>query len=312
VNLFTPLALLATLASGFVTITLLAVGRRARTFKHTRAVIATLFFYNLLVILGLAWEFVRIALPGATSGRFGFSLLIAILLVFGYLKIIWVYSLIIISYKILDRPVPPRIKPIFLIFGGLLTILGGAAVASSVGNRPAGYFVTVFWWLEYLFIAAAMGVGVFLVVGAKRLAQGRVRNAAVSLGSIFFLVFLLGLAGLILGPDRTPGGVGVARLANALGLILFNLALFLWVRAYAEAFPAETGAEFHAPADLLARYGITGREIEIIALVCRGKTNREIADDLCISPQTVKDHNYNIFRKTGVRNRTQLARLFMR
>jgi DNA-binding CsgD family transcriptional regulator len=26
----------------------------------------------------------------------------------------------------------------------------------------------------------------------------------------------------------------------------------------------------------------------------------------------VKDHNYNIFRKTGVKNRTQLARLFMR
>jgi len=63
---------------------------------------------------------------------------------------------------------------------------------------------------------------------------------------------------------------------------------------------------------LLVRYGITGREIEIITLVCRGKTNREIADDLCISPQTVKDHNYNIFRKTGIKNRTQLARLFMR
>ncbi len=97
-----------------------------------------------------------------------------------------------------------------------------------------------------------------------------------------------------------------------MGLLLFNLALFLWVRAYAEAFPAETWAIFHAPADLLVKYGITGREIEIITLVCRGKTNKEIADDLCISPQTVKDHNYNIFRKTGVKNRTQLARLFMR
>jgi DNA-binding NarL/FixJ family response regulator len=49
----------------------------------------------------------------------------------------------------------------------------------------------------------------------------------------------------------------------------------------------------------------------IIALICRGKTNQEIADELCISARTVKDNNYNIFQKTGVKNRTQLARLFM-
>jgi|WetSurMetagenome_2_1015567.scaffolds.fasta_scaffold101612_1 DNA-binding CsgD family transcriptional regulator len=310
-GLFTPLALLATLASGFVTVTLLAVGRRARTFKHTGAVIAALLLYNLLVILGLTWEFVRQDLLRAVPGRYGFSLLLAILLALGYLKILWIYSLIVISRKILDRPVPPRIKPIALILGGLLVLLGVAAGASFVGSRLAGQIVTVFLWLEYLFIAAVVGVGVFLAVGARRLTRGPVRNAAVSLGSIFFLLFFLVLAGLILGPDKTPGDIGVARLANALGLLLFNLALFLWVRAYAEAFPAETGAIFHAPAALLERYGITGREIEIIALVCRGKTNREIADELCISPQTVKDHNYHIFRKAGVKNRTQLARLFM-
>jgi DNA-binding CsgD family transcriptional regulator len=310
-GLFTPLVLLATLASGFVTVTLLAVGRRARTFKHTGAVIAALLLYNLLVILGLTWEFVRLDLLRAIPGRYGFSLLMAILLALGYLKIMWVYSLIVISRKILDRPVPPRIKPMALILGGLLMLLGVAVGASFVGSRLAGHVLTAFLWLEYLFIAAVMGIGVFLVVGARRLTRGRVRTAAVSLGSIFFLLFFLSLAGLILGPDKTPGDIGVARLANALGLLLFNLALYLWVRAYAEAFPAETGALFHAPADLLERYGITGREIEIIALVCRGKTNREIADELCISPQTVKDHNYNIFRKAGVKNRTQLARLFM-
>ncbi len=310
-GLFTPLALLATLASGFVTVTLLAVGKRARTFKHTGAVIAALLLYNLLVILGLTWEFVRLDLLRAIPGRHEFPLLVAILLALGYLKILWVYSLIVLSRKILDRPVPPRIKPMALILGGLLMLLGVAAGASFVGSRLAGHVLTAFLWLEYLFIAAVMGIGVFLVVGARRLTRGRVRTAAVSLGSIFFLLFFLVLGGLILGPDKNPGDIGVARLANALGLLLFNLALFLWVRAYAEAFPAETGALFHAPADLLERYGITGREIEIIALVCRGKTNREIADELCISPQTVKDHNYNIFRKAGVKNRTQLARLFM-
>lgn len=311
-NLFTPMVLLATLASGFATITLLAVGRQARTFKHLKAVISAMFLYNILVILGLIWEFVRMDLLRNIPDRYGFSIVIATLLALGYLKIMWIYSLIVISSKILDRPVPPRIRPIFLILGGLLTLLGCAAWAPFVGSRLAGHFVNVFSWLEYLFIGAVIGIGVLLAVGARRLARGRVRDAVVSLGLIFFLLFFLVLAGLIIGLDRTPGNIGVARLANALGLLMFNLALFLWVRAYAEAFPVETGAVFHAPSALLARYGITGRELEIIALVCRGKTNREIADELCISPQTVKDHNYNIFRKTGIKNRTQLARLFMR
>ena len=101
------------------------------------------------------------------------------------------------------------------------------------------------------------------------------------------------------------------RAAPLLGLLLFNSALLLWVQAHSGAFPAAT-AEFYAPAEIQATYGLTDREIEIVVLVCQGKTKQEIADALHISPQTMKDQNYDIFRKTDVRNRTQLARLFMR
>jgi len=307
-----PLALLATLASGFVTIVLLAAGRRERQFRHAKAVIVSLLLYNLLVILGLAWEFIRGNLPGAGPGRSGLSFLIVILLALGYLKILWVYSLMVVSGKVFDRPIPARTRTICLVLGGLMTLLGGAALAPSAGSRLAGFIAAAFGWLEYPFFAAVVGIGIFLALGARRLPPGRVRRAAISLSLILLVFFSAGLAGLVLGSGRSPGNIGIGRLANALGLVLFNLAIWIWVRAHAEAFPSETVAEFHATPPLLAKFGITGREIEIIGLVCRGKTNREIADELCISPQTVKDHNYNIFRKTGVKNRTQLARLFMR
>jgi len=62
--------------------------------------------------------------------------------------------------------------------------------------------------------------------------------------------------------------------------------------------------------DLYQKYGISKRERQIITEICRGKTNQEIADDLFISLQTVKDHTYNIFRKVNVRNRVQLAKVF--
>jgi DNA-binding CsgD family transcriptional regulator len=61
---------------------------------------------------------------------------------------------------------------------------------------------------------------------------------------------------------------------------------------------------------LVKEYGITNREIEIIRLICLGKTNKEIEEGLFISMPTVKDHISNIFRKTGVANRVQLAALF--
>ncbi|MFT6693064.1 MAG: DNA-binding NarL/FixJ family response regulator [Colwellia sp.] len=51
---------------------------------------------------------------------------------------------------------------------------------------------------------------------------------------------------------------------------------------------------------------LTKREKTIIGLVSRGAQNKEIADQLNISPNTVKTHLYSIFRKTSSRNRIEL------
>ena len=52
---------------------------------------------------------------------------------------------------------------------------------------------------------------------------------------------------------------------------------------------------------------MTPREREVISLVITGRSNREITEDLFISPETVKKHIYNAYRKIGVRNRVQLV-----
>jgi DNA-binding NarL/FixJ family response regulator len=53
---------------------------------------------------------------------------------------------------------------------------------------------------------------------------------------------------------------------------------------------------------------LTAREHEIADLVAAGRTNREVAEQLVLSPKTVEAHLRNIFAKLGVRSRVELAR----
>ena len=52
---------------------------------------------------------------------------------------------------------------------------------------------------------------------------------------------------------------------------------------------------------------ISGREREVVQLVCQGATNREIAKRLIVSEHTVKVHLRNILNKLNLRNRQQVA-----
>lgn len=52
---------------------------------------------------------------------------------------------------------------------------------------------------------------------------------------------------------------------------------------------------------------LSERELEIVALVAEGLTNREIATRMFLSPNTVKVHLRNIFTKTGAASRTELT-----
>lgn len=65
----------------------------------------------------------------------------------------------------------------------------------------------------------------------------------------------------------------------------------------------------HLPQKFLEEQGISSREQEIINLLVDGKTNREIAEQLFISDNTVKTHVKNIYAKLSVSNRVQLFSL---
>ncbi|NIM10785.1 MAG: hypothetical protein GTO45_02260 [Candidatus Aminicenantes bacterium] len=86
-------------------------------------------------------------------------------------------------------------------------------------------------------------------------------------------------------------------------IVFFNLRRFL--NRYYSARPLEqtitNGLE-----SFFTKYGISKREGELIQLILKGHSNREIEEALFISLETVKKHIYNIYKKTGVKNRLQL------
>jgi two-component system, NarL family, nitrate/nitrite response regulator NarL len=56
-----------------------------------------------------------------------------------------------------------------------------------------------------------------------------------------------------------------------------------------------------------ANFGLTQRELEVVTAITAGYTNREIAQKLRLSEQTVKHHVTNIFDKLGLSNRMELV-----
>ena len=58
---------------------------------------------------------------------------------------------------------------------------------------------------------------------------------------------------------------------------------------------------------MAASLGLTTRELEVLALVAQGRTNRQVADALFISPNTAGVHVSNILGKLGVSGRGEAA-----
>src|SRR5213076_485293 len=65
--------------------------------------------------------------------------------------------------------------------------------------------------------------------------------------------------------------------------------------------------ELMADAPSPRSFGLTRRELKIVALVAAGRTNRKIAESLSLSAETVKHLLTAIFTKVGVASRLELA-----
>jgi DNA-binding CsgD family transcriptional regulator len=78
-------------------------------------------------------------------------------------------------------------------------------------------------------------------------------------------------------------------------------------RAQAELRAAGDSTAIHSGPDLAER--LTPQELQVVRLAADGLTNRQIGEQLYLSPRTVGYHLYNAYPKLGVSSRTELAKL---
>ncbi|MBE7549659.1 MAG: hypothetical protein HS126_01095 [Anaerolineales bacterium] len=106
---------------------------------------------------------------------------------------------------------------------------------------------------------------------------------------------------------------GYVRLFADLGLPMGRMLQEARSRAvlpeYVETLLAAFGTDLAFPASVegVLPEPLTSREQEILQLIAAGLTNREIATQLVVSPETVKKHTGSIYGKLGVRSRTEAA-----
>lgn len=82
------------------------------------------------------------------------------------------------------------------------------------------------------------------------------------------------------------------------------LALGIWVGVRVVPRPSPTG-DFIVNDQALESLGISGRELQVLGLLAAGRSNKEIAIQLQVSPNTIKTHVAKLYEKLEVSRRTE-------
>ncbi len=184
----------------------------------------------------------------------------------------------------------------FALTAGRIKLSGAALVPPIVPALSA--------LLKILAVALSMG---YLLIQAGKAEDPLLRRGYQRIALTFlagFLLFQLSVSGAI-----PVYATGLSDYLIALIQIGFQLPVLAVLAGFQKRQAVSRPQDSPQPEGStdLAGLGLSPREAEVIGLVLRGFSNREIEKQLFISMETVKKHVSNVYRKLGVKNRLQLS-----
>lgn len=198
-----------------------------------------------------------------------------------------------------------RLSRLFHIFyfgitGGLLGFKVVLALNFLKSNH-LGLLDEAAYTTDILSIVLLFSVFGYIITRSANVKEPDKRRAVKTFGIIYFVCLaVFNLSGHITG-NRT---------VHFMLFFIYVLPPLVYLagyfrRSYREQ-PSFSGDEASIES-VFERYNISAREREVILLISGGKSNQEIADELYVSLQTIKQHTSSIYRKLAVKNRVQLG-----
>ena len=312
----TFLTFLIALATGFLSLAWVSRRSHHHFSPVTESLIAPLLHYNLWVLVWLVLNYAEANVLGGLDSGSGRALLALLRWTSTAAALLWgaTYLSFTLQASQVGHPETQlhRVRQgaaLLILFTALVTVLLWA-LGLDASFRTFSRAISS---LVFLSVACA---SLWLLLRAHRMEDESASRKLRVLGAIYSGLFLV--LTIFVGWQRLSGLVPRYTALNVhLTLeMLYNLATVLWIHYFdrsplpqAPMMSALESATTAAEPGTVDAFGISKREQEVILLICQGLTNQEIADTLFISLKTVKDHNYRIFQKTGVRNRVELVQL---
>ncbi len=302
-----------TFTFGFTALILISVKSRRVPATITKPFFNQALLYNLTIVFMAIANF-TILLSGKEIENNGIRLGFydIVVNVNNILYVLWCFAFAFLAYRMTGKSPSVGVK-IFLSFSAIIFL--SFIIYNYIGmlRHDRSLFQEITSEILCFTPLFVLVYSVYLLREARLVSDCRKRKAMISFGLMFiffpFLLFFYYADTFLihLMPDK------VNHLAINIIDFCFNALIVIWSIKHFESMGAdEAKAEISnlSASELIDEYQISKREQDIIQLVCAGKSNQEIADELFISIGTVKNHLYNIFLKMGIKNRTQLVKMF--
>jgi DNA-binding CsgD family transcriptional regulator len=287
---------------------------------YQRYRIKYLLYYTIFLIFSYAYAFLDVIADYIAQGILISRLspyqtvrtvsLVFSLLAFPFIILAWFFFISLVR-EWLGKILALGYKIGYFVLQVLFVVVYAYSIDQSAVNQSA-FFSDTSSWIIFIFNTVNHAI-LFLVIfqlfrQSKKKFEPDMQRAARMFGFLYFLGFVLHYAFLNLSSKTYLFfcyGYPYVEFLMHLPPLLY---LYFFFKKYYQTHPLQpvNGAEL---SKFLSRFGISKRELEIIILILKGKSNRDIEDELFISIKTVKTHIYNIYRKLGVKNRWQLFNL---
>ena len=278
--------------------------RRSYRHPHLNALTLHLIFWNGHALVQVSQYILGNAFLPASAAA---SLILSLTPLVHLLLAVSLYFLARFVILLAGRRPSRFLPPAFLAAWGAL-LLAFALTAGRAGRSGAAGIPPILPALSGLLkILTVISSAAYLLILAGKnedplLRRGHRRVAATYLAGFF--LFQLSLSGTI--PVYRTGLADYLIAFFQIGFPLPVLAVLAgFLRRQAVTRPPDA-LRPEGPDDFTG-LGLSPRESEVIGLILRGFDSREIEKRLFISPETVKKHVSNVYRKLGVKNRMQLS-----